>query len=141
MPRAAESGELGLERTDFGTLDELAMRQNTRHRVIDRAAKPAALGRDIDERDRLLFHADMLIHDRCWLLFVAIPAGTLVTRQPTTRRGPLRCCGTDDDAERVSRQRMAISRLATASSPVTAGDSPVRIALTKARSSERSGSA
>jgi hypothetical protein len=41
----------------------------------------------------------------------------------------------------VSRQRMAISRLATPSSPVTAGARPSRMASTKARSSARSGSA
>ena len=65
MPHAAKCGKLGFERADFGTLNELAMRQHAGHRVIDRTAKTAALGRDIDERDRLLFDARVLIHDRC----------------------------------------------------------------------------
>ena len=41
---------------------------------------------------------------------------------------------------RFSRQRVAISRLATPSSPVTAGGLPVRMASVKAISSARSGS-
>ena len=140
MTDAGKGGKPGFEFAHLRTLDKLAVRQNARHRVINRTAKPTALGRDVDERDRLVVHTNMLIHGRSWLLFVAIPVGTTVTRQPTTRRGPFRC-GTEDEAERVLRQRMAISRLATASSPVTGGDWPVRIALTKAASSERSGSA
>jgi hypothetical protein len=39
------------------------MRQNARHRVIDRAAETAALRRDVDERNRLLLNARVLIHD------------------------------------------------------------------------------
>ncbi len=79
MPDAGESGKRCFEFAHLGTLDELTMRQDASHRVIDRAAETAALGHDIDKGDRLLFHADMLIHDRCWLLFAAIPAGTIVT--------------------------------------------------------------
>ena len=79
MTDAGKGGKLCFEFAHLRTLDKLAMRQDARHRVIDRAAKTAALGRDIDKGDRLFFHANMLIHDRCWLLFVAIPAGTIVT--------------------------------------------------------------
>ena len=63
VPRAAERRKLGLERAHFGSLDELAMRQHARDRVVDGAAEAAALGGDVDERDRLLFKASVLIHD------------------------------------------------------------------------------
>ena len=67
-------------------------------------------------------------------------AARLKETQPATRRGPLRC-GTLDCVGRAVRQRMAISRLATPSSPVTAGARPVRTASIKATSSARNGSA
>ena len=136
MPRPAECRQLGLERTHFRTLDELAMRKDARNGVVDGAAEAAPLGGDVDERDRLVFKARVLIHDT--VLFD--PRAKRGAAQPATRRGPLRC-GTVDDAARASRQRMATSRLATASSPVTAGVRPLRMALTKESNSERSGSA
>ncbi len=49
MARAAECGELGLERAHFGTEHELTMREHARDRRIDRGAQPAPLGRDVDE--------------------------------------------------------------------------------------------
>ena len=53
-----------LERAHLRSLDELAMRQHARNRVVDGAAEPAALRGDIDERDRPLVEAGMLIHDQ-----------------------------------------------------------------------------
>ena len=54
VARAAECRQFGLERTHFRALDELAMRQDARDGVIDGAAEAAALGGDVDERDRLV---------------------------------------------------------------------------------------
>ena len=136
VPRPAECRQLGLERTHFRTLDELAMRKDARDGVVDGAAEAAPLGGDVDERDRLVLKARVLIHD----LVLFDPRAKRGPAQPATRRGPLRC-GTVDDTAGASRQRMATSRLATPSSPVTAGGRPLRIALTKASNSERSGSA
>ena len=51
VARAAEGGELGLDRAHFGTEDELTMRQHARDRRIDRAAQPPPLGTDINERN------------------------------------------------------------------------------------------
>jgi hypothetical protein len=62
MARAAEGGKLGLEYMNFRALNELAMRQNARHRVIDRPAQPAALRSNIDKRDRPFFNPGVLIH-------------------------------------------------------------------------------
>ena len=65
---AAERRELGLEGAHLGAEDKLAMRQHPRHGVIDGAAEPAALGGDVDERDRPLVQASVLIHREvcCW---------------------------------------------------------------------------
>ena len=63
MARAAERGKLGLERAHLRPVDELAMRQNARDRVVDRAAKPAALRGHVDEGDRPLVQAGMLIYE------------------------------------------------------------------------------
>ena len=65
VPRAAEAGEFAFKRRDFGPLDELAMRQDARHRVVDGAAEPAPLRRDVNERDRFFVNAGVLIYDRC----------------------------------------------------------------------------
>ena len=62
MPRAAECGKLGLERAHLGAVDELAMRQHAGDRVVDGAAETAALRGDVDERDRPLVKAGVLIH-------------------------------------------------------------------------------
>jgi hypothetical protein len=35
MARTAKRGEIGLERRDFRTLNELAMRQHARHGIVD----------------------------------------------------------------------------------------------------------
>ena len=51
-----------LERAHFRAEDELAMRQHARDRVIDGAAEAAALRGDVDERDRPLVEAGVLIH-------------------------------------------------------------------------------
>ena len=51
VPRAAECRKIGFERADFRALDELAVFQNTRNRIVDHAAKPAPLRRDVDERN------------------------------------------------------------------------------------------
>src|SRR5262249_57519398 len=59
---------------------------------------------------------------------------------PAARRAYLRAAAGAISA-RPPRQRMAMSTLATPSSPVTAGTAPSRIALTNAASSARSGSA
>jgi hypothetical protein len=60
MPGAAESAERLLELGDFGTAEELAMRENARDGVVHRAAEAAALGGNVDERNGI--GAQMLIH-------------------------------------------------------------------------------
>ena len=132
MTGAAERREIGFERPHLGSLDELAVRQHARNGVVDAAAQAAALRRNVDERNRTALKPRVLIH------YLAQTRSADI--QPATRRGPLRCGGAVC-AVRASRQRMAISRLATPSSPVTAGRSPLRTASTNATSSERSGSA
>jgi hypothetical protein len=62
VARAAERRKLGLERTHLGAEDELAMRQHARDCVIDGAAETAALRGNVDERDRPLVQASVLIH-------------------------------------------------------------------------------
>jgi hypothetical protein len=62
MARAAESGELALERSHLGTEDELTMRQYARDGILDSAAEPAALRGNIDERDRPFVDSGELIH-------------------------------------------------------------------------------
>src|ERR1700737_5457836 len=68
------------------------------------------------------------------------PVATWATLYPTTRRVPLRAGEAAAGFAGVSRQRIAISRLATPSSPVTAGTPPERTASTNAINSARNGS-
>src|ERR1700738_4802234 len=68
------------------------------------------------------------------------PVATWATLYPTTRRRPLRAAETQAGFAGVSRQRIAISRLATPSSPVTAGTPPERTAPMNAINSARNGS-
>ena len=63
MAGAAKCGKLGLQRAHLGAGHELAMREHAPDRLVDGAAKAAALAGHIDERDRLLFHTRVLIHD------------------------------------------------------------------------------
>src|SRR5262249_16105501 len=129
MAGAAKRRELRFESGHFRAQNELAMIEDARNRSVDGRSKPAALRGDVDKRDRWQVCAQ--IHES---------VGVSTTRQATTARGPLRCAGAIA-GERVARQRVAISRLATASSPVTAGAAPERTARTNASNSERSGSA
>ena len=169
MTRPAEGRELALERTDFRTENELAMGQYARDGVIDGAAEPAALRSNIDERDRPLVQTGVLIHGEilgeilgevlgkilgevlgkipgetlCGILFFCL---RMILSEKSSNHGcaddaPWCYSAAREKAPCVSRQRMAISRLATPSSPVTAGARPSRMASTKARSSARSGSA
>src|SRR5262245_41179317 len=108
MFRAAERREVALELAHLRPVDELAVAHNARDRIVDARAEPAALRRDIDERKGSL-HARMLVHSRSKRDYIA------------TLRG-LRCGATSP-----GRQRIATSRLATPSAPVTAGGSPSRI--------------
>ena len=62
VARAAERRKLGFEGAHFRSLDELAMRQHASDRIVDGAAKTPALRRNVDERDRPLVEAGMLIH-------------------------------------------------------------------------------
>ena len=64
MARATVCRELSLKDVHFGALDELAVRQHTRHGVVDSAAETAALSGHIDERNRSLFNPRVLIHVR-----------------------------------------------------------------------------
>ncbi len=129
MLGAAECGELALEGAHLRTEHELAMIEHARDRGVDGGAETAALGRNVDEWNRRRF--DTLVHD---FLF---PAAAV---QPATTRGAWRGAASRWVA-RASRQRVAISRLATPSSPVTAARPPERTACKKASSSERNGSA
>ena len=137
VARAAECRQLGLERAHLRSLDELAMREHARDGVVDGAAETAALGGDVDERDRLVFKAGVLNSST---QSCSIHARKGSAAQPATRRGPLRC-GTVADAAGASRQRMATSRLATPSSPVTAGVAAAADGIDEGESSARSGSA
>src|SRR5258705_1295274 len=103
--------------------------------LVDRFAEPLALGRDVDEGNGL--RTQLLIHRRCQRLAVVKEKRLSKIRQPATRSGPLRDAA---GLVEVSRQRVAISRLATPSLPVTAGVAPVRTACRNAISSARSGS-
>ena len=60
MLGAAVSGKRGLERGHFRAIDELAVRQHARDRLLHRRAEPAALGGDVDERN--VFGAQLLVH-------------------------------------------------------------------------------
>jgi hypothetical protein len=62
VARAAECRKFRLEHVYFRALDELTMPQHARHGVVDGAAKTAALRGDINEGDRPLFDACVLIH-------------------------------------------------------------------------------
>ena len=62
VARAAERREVGFDRVHLGPEDELAMAEHARDRIVDRAAEPAALGGNVNERDWTVVHADLLIH-------------------------------------------------------------------------------
>ena len=74
VPRAAECREFGLQRPHLGSLDELAMCQHPGNRIVDGAAEPAALRGDVNERDRPLVEAGMLIHENIRTRFGSIAA-------------------------------------------------------------------
>ena len=122
---AAEGDERGLELGHLGTTDELAMREHAGHRLVDFLAQSLTLGANVDEGD--LLRTQMLVHGALRRL----NDGHRLD-QPTTRRGPLRRGGAAAAIAavlaEVSRHRVAISRLATPSSPVTAGAEPERTA-------------
>ena len=126
---AAERRKLRLKSFHLRSENELAMIQDAGDCRVDSGPKPATLCGDVNERDGRQFGVQ--IHRRP----VDYPA-----RQPTTARGPFRCADATA-VGRALRQRVAISRLATASSPVTAGAAPERTARRKASNSERNGSA
>ena len=65
---AAERREIGFDRVHLGAQDELAMAEHARDRIVDRAAKPPALGGNVNERDWTGVHADLLIHMECTTL-------------------------------------------------------------------------
>ena len=64
MARAAERRKLRFQRAHLRSVNELAVREYARDRIIDGAAEAAALRGDIDERDRPLVEAGMLIHHK-----------------------------------------------------------------------------
>ena len=66
MARATVGRKLSLKHVHFGALDELAMRQHARDRIVDSAAETAALRCHIDERNRPFFNSRVLIHVRPW---------------------------------------------------------------------------
>jgi hypothetical protein len=68
MARAAKRCEIAFESAHFRAVDELAVRQNTRHGVVDCVAETAALRSDINERNRPFFKASMLIHNGTYCL-------------------------------------------------------------------------
>ena len=66
MPRAAEGREFGFKRTHFRSLDELAMREYARDRLVDGAAEPVvAYIRDASSGVISLFVGDreVTLHD------------------------------------------------------------------------------
>ncbi len=89
MARAAEGGQLGLERTHLRAEDELAVLEDARNRLVDRPSQTSPLRGDVDERDRCGFGAGALIH-RGHELDVHRRSGP---RQPISRRGPRRWSG------------------------------------------------
>src|ERR1700722_19991818 len=123
MTRATERRQLRLQGFDFGPLDELTMRQYPGNRVVDCTPQSPSLRGYIDKRDRTLGHAHRLVHRGF--------AVRLRLVQPARRRGVLRSAKLEGSG-RTLRQRIAISRLATPSSPVTAGVRPLRIESMKA---------
>src|SRR5258708_3499897 len=109
---ATISGKHLLQLRDFRPADELAVIEHPFGRDIDRFAEPAALRADIDKGHGFWGH---LVHGAF---------GDLEAEyQPTTRRGPLRAAEAAGVAG-LTRHWIAISRLATPSSPVTAGAPP-----------------
>jgi len=62
VARAAKVGEVRLERAHLGAQDELAVLEHARHGVVDRRPEAAALCRHIDERDRCIIEAGVLVH-------------------------------------------------------------------------------
>ena len=81
VARAAERGELGLERGNFRAHHEPAMREHPRDRVIDAAAEPAALGGDVDEGNRRVLDSRVLVHAAA----IRAPEDAAVTRRPAGR--------------------------------------------------------
>ncbi|MGH6981505.1 MAG: hypothetical protein ACREFC_09895, partial [Stellaceae bacterium] len=63
VSRAAKCRELRLQRSHFRSIDELTMRQHAAHRLIDCAAKAAALGGNVDKRNGPLVEAGMRVHN------------------------------------------------------------------------------
>src|SRR6185369_16939349 len=118
-----------LQREHLRPVDELAMGEHAADRLVDRLAEPAPLRADIDEGHG--FRRHVLVH--------GVFRHSNRDDQPTTRRGPLGAAVAAGLAG-VSRQRIAISRLATPSSPLTAGTLPALTAPRKEMSSARSGS-
>src|SRR6185295_6817576 len=111
VSRTAERREVGLGGAHLRPKDELAMTEHARDPVVDSVPEPPALRGEIDERDGCGIEAGRPIHYR-HKLASAGPA------QPVRRRGPGRRCIAAGIAL-LSRQRIAISRLATPCSPVT----------------------
>src|SRR5262249_61848040 len=126
VPAAAKHSESRLEGARLRSKDKLTVTVDAGAGCIDGGAEPPPLGGNVNESDRRWIGAQ--IHRTLG------PA-----HQPTTARGPIRCAGVA--IERGARQRVAISRLATASSPLTAGAAPERTARRKASKSARSGPA
>ena len=118
MAGAAERGELGLERAHLGAEDELAVIDDARDRLVDARRQAAALGGEIDERNRR--QARVLVH------------------HPATRRGVLRgSTSADAIVEAPDRDFEAGDAFFAGHRRIA----PVRIACTNADSSARSGSA
>ncbi len=63
MTRAAKCRELGLQRAHFRPVDELTMRQYAGDRLIDGAAKAAALSGNVDKRNWPLVETGMRVHN------------------------------------------------------------------------------
>ena len=127
MLGAAEGREVGLERAHFRPLDELAMVEHAADRVVDGAAETAALGGNVDERDRAAVEAGMLIH-LVWHARSADNAARSLARRARLRGARAQAADRDFEA---GDGFLAGHR----------GRSPPRMALMKATSSERSGSA
>ena len=76
MARAAKGREFSLERPHLRSMDELTMRKHTGNCIVDGAAEPAALRGNVDERDRPLVEAGMLVHEKSWLDRATTEAGS-----------------------------------------------------------------
>src|SRR3954452_1678787 len=164
MLGAAEGAEGCFELTDLRAVNELAVTENAGNGSVDGSAEPPALRGYVDEGDR--FRAHVLIYGalqnlrmghqhgltfnvlgivlaprmqlRCVAHSLQSSRSLQSILQPTTRRGPLRA--EEAGLAGVCKQRVAISRLATPSSPVTAGKPPDRTASRNAINSARNGS-